>query len=109
MATFVGRQSDHREVASLLDEHRVVTLVGPGGMGKTRLALELAGNQVGAFPHGVYFVRLAPLGAAEHIVATVARAIGFQFQADERSPKQQLLDYVCLLYTSDAADDTSEV
>jgi predicted ATPase len=72
---------------------RLVTIVGPGGMGKTRLALALAEKQLGNFAHGVFFVPLAPLDSAEDIMSGVARALGFNFYEDTE-PHQQLLGYL---------------
>jgi predicted ATPase len=86
------------------DKVRLLTIVGPGGLGKTRLALACAAQVLGdsngvpsAFPHGLYFVNLAPLSEAAHIVPTLADAMHFPLQGgerDQRSPKQQVLDYL---------------
>jgi predicted ATPase/DNA-binding CsgD family transcriptional regulator len=100
---FIGRQEELAEIARLLDDPacRLLTLVGPGGIGKTRLAIEAAwtmmdGNDVGAiresplqtpFPDGVYFVPLQPLSSPDLIPSAIADAVGFQYD-----PKQ-LLDY----------------
>jgi predicted ATPase/class 3 adenylate cyclase len=78
---------------------RLVTLTGPGGMGKTRLALALAEQSLAAerFPDGVCFVALAPLTAPEHIVPALADALDFPLDAGKqraRSPRQQVLDYL---------------
>lgn len=95
---FVGRRRLLDELGQLLHEpqHRLVTLVGPGGMGKTRLAIQLAQEQRDAFADGVWFVSLAPLESARQLVTAVARALHFTFNdLDERSsPHQQLLDYL---------------
>jgi predicted ATPase len=91
---FVGRETELSELARLLDNPtiRLVTILGPGGMGKTRLALEAAARTAG-YRHGVYFAPLAPLGESEDIVPTIAEVVGYPLQAGSRSPKQQLLDY----------------
>jgi predicted ATPase len=68
-------------------------LVGPGGSGKTRLALETASRGVDRYTHGVWFVPLAPLASTEAIVPTIAQALGFAFYSGEE-PKQQLLNYL---------------
>jgi predicted ATPase len=77
---------------------RLLTLVGPGGSGKTRLALEAAARQVGRYPDGVFFVPLASLRAAEGIVPAVGQAVGMPVTAlpGVRLPdlRQQLLDYL---------------
>lgn len=103
---FVGRESELAELSKLLENPklRLLTILAPGGMGKTRLALELAGRYVGdglssstnetLFSDGVYFVELAPLTAADQIVPTIANALEFAFQQEGRDQKQQLLDYL---------------
>ncbi len=91
---FVGREHELEELAELIGsaDTRLITILGAGGMGKTRLALEAACGQLGYFKRGVYFVSLAPLNAPDQIVATIAKTIGFQFyQAGD--PRQQLLDH----------------
>lgn len=82
---------------------RLLTLVGPGGIGKTRLAIEVASRQVHLFPDGVYFVGLQPITSIDHIVPTVASAVGFEFY-DGHNPTAQLLHYLheqCLLLILD--------
>ncbi len=80
-------------------EARLVTIVGPGGMGKTRLSLAIAEQYLGEdyFPNGVFFIALAPLRSTEHIVPTMADAFDFQLEGGgpgTRSPRQQILDYL---------------
>ena len=62
VTTFVGRDGDVRKVLELLEASRMVTLTGPGGVGKTRLALQAAGQLVGTAVDGVWWVDLTPLG-----------------------------------------------
>jgi serine/threonine protein kinase/tetratricopeptide (TPR) repeat protein len=92
---FVGREAELTELARLLADPdvRLLTILGGGGMGKTRLALEAGAAQLNNFQHGVYFVSLAPLQSAEAIVPTVAGALGFSFYEGGK-PRQQLLDYL---------------
>jgi predicted ATPase/DNA-binding CsgD family transcriptional regulator len=71
----------------------LLTLVGPGGSGKTRLALRTAEDLAGEFEDGVYFVPFAPVFASEHIPATIADAMRFKFYSAE-DPKIQLLRYL---------------
>ena len=91
----VGREIELAELARLLNEPeiRLVTILGPGGMGKTRLALELAAQQLPHFASGVFFVALAPLCSAELILPAIAEAVDFQFCPGDE-PKQQLLAYL---------------
>jgi predicted ATPase/DNA-binding CsgD family transcriptional regulator len=100
----VGRTEEITDIAELLANPRVrlVTLLGPGGMGKTRLALEVGwrlvepeafGTPWVLFPDGVYFVPLQPLDSPDDVLWTVADAVSYPFQSDGRDPQQQLLDF----------------
>ena len=60
--SFVGRDVEVKELAELVRAHRLVTLTGVGGVGKTRLAVQVAAELVGEFPDGVWLVELAPVG-----------------------------------------------
>jgi predicted ATPase/DNA-binding SARP family transcriptional activator len=95
LTPFVGREAVLAEIADRLQDPdcRLLTLVGPGGCGKTRLAMKAATAQLDSYPHGVYFVSLAPLQSVEAIVPTVAEALGFSFY-EGGEPRQQLLDYL---------------
>ena len=100
---FVGRDQELEEITQLLNnpDCRLLTLVGPGGIGKTRLALEAVGQI--HFPDGVYFVPLQPLAASELIVPTIAEVLRFQFHPGGE-PKEQLVNYLhdkCLLLLVD--------
>ena len=78
-STFVGREADVAEiVARIRGGARLVALTGPGGAGKTRLALEAAAELVLEFKAGVFWVGLAPLREAELVLETVARVLGTQ-------------------------------
>ncbi|MGH7730882.1 MAG: ATP-binding protein, partial [Candidatus Eiseniibacteriota bacterium] len=74
--SFVGRENELWECAGLLDAHRLVTLAGMGGAGKTRLALRLAERRLHAYPGGVWFVELASVADPTRVVQGVAAAIG---------------------------------
>jgi predicted ATPase/class 3 adenylate cyclase len=69
---FIGRAAELAEVAGLLDRHRLVTLLGPGGLGKTRLSIQVGAEQLERYPDGVWFVELAPFRDPEHLSQTVA-------------------------------------
>jgi predicted ATPase/DNA-binding NarL/FixJ family response regulator len=92
---FVGREGELTEIARLLADPacRLLTLVGPGGIGKTRLALEVARIQQHTFEDGIHFVALQPLTSSDFIMTAVAEAIGFQFYPGGEL-KQQLLNYL---------------
>jgi predicted ATPase/DNA-binding SARP family transcriptional activator len=90
---FVGREVELGEIADLLanPDCRLLTIAGPGGIGKTRLALRAAEDQVGLFAHGVVLVPLASVGAPDLLASAIAGALGFPLQG-EASPEQQLLN-----------------
>ena len=93
----IGRQREVAELSQLLRDPqcRLLTLVGPGGIGKTRLAIETASNIQDGFADGVYFVPLAPVNTTRFIVPIIADAIGFAFQsASPADPKTQLFSYL---------------
>ncbi len=76
MTSFVGREREVAEIAELLGTHRFVTLVGSGGIGKTRTSLQVAANLLDGSGNGVWFIELAPLGSGDYIPAAIAQAIG---------------------------------
>jgi predicted ATPase/class 3 adenylate cyclase len=76
LTSFVGRDDDVKTVGELLHEHRVVTLTGVGGVGKTRLALQVAADLLDGYPDGVWLVELAPLGEEGRVVEAIAAAFG---------------------------------
>ncbi|MFE3290193.1 ATP-binding protein, partial [Rhodococcus sp. NPDC059234] len=78
LTSFVGRTRERAELTEMLVEHRQVTAVGPGGVGKTRLALAVAAEGAGEFPDGAWFVDLVPITNPDinAIAATVALALG---------------------------------
>jgi predicted ATPase/DNA-binding SARP family transcriptional activator len=95
----IGREKELTALNQLITNPntRLITIVGAGGMGKTRLALALAEQLVSTaqFANGIFFVNLAPLSEARHIVSTLAEALGYQLiEGGNRSPQQQLLDYL---------------
>jgi predicted ATPase/DNA-binding CsgD family transcriptional regulator len=90
---FIGRVQELAQITALLadDSCRLLTLVGPGGIGKTRLAIEAALVQPGRYADGVYFVALQPLTSTELILPAIAQALNVQFSPN-CEPRQQLLD-----------------
>ena len=80
LTSFIGRDEPVREVAGLLEEHRWVTVTGPGGSGKTRLAGEVAKRVAGRFADGAWLVELAPLRDPGQVPAVVAVALGVREQ-----------------------------
>ncbi|PKO20431.1 MAG: SARP family transcriptional regulator, partial [Chloroflexi bacterium HGW-Chloroflexi-1] len=92
---FVGREEELAELADYLanPDCRLLTLVGPGGIGKTRLVLQVAADQTGAFVHGIHFVPLASVSSTELIVSAIAEALDLPFDSHQ-DPKEQLLNYL---------------
>lgn len=74
------------------DNYRLLTLIGPGGIGKTRLALQAAAQQLNTFPDGVYFIPLAAVQTADAVPGAMAEALGMTFMASQKSPQAQLID-----------------
>lgn len=93
---FLGREQEIAEISALLDNPscRLLTLVGPGGIGKTRLAMEVATHKRALFSDGVYFVPLAALNQADDLLTAIAEATPFRFQQDQRSPREQFFAYL---------------
>src|SRR4051794_36039122 len=80
LTSFIGREQEIAAIQQrLLDPHvRLLTLTGPGGTGKTRLALQVAAELLDHFPDGVWFVDLAPVSNAAHVVLTIAQTLGLK-------------------------------
>ena len=81
MTSFVGRDAEVDAVTELLAEHRVVTLTGPGGVGKTRLAVAAAANSVDRFPDGTWLVELASIESLP-VVDVIASALDIELPRD---------------------------
>jgi DNA-binding CsgD family transcriptional regulator len=92
VTSFVGRQHEIVEVKRLLQEARLLTLIGPAGSGKTRLALWVASELLPYFADGTYFVPLAAVTEVENILWAVTERVGFQFQPKGK-PLTQLLEH----------------
>ena len=90
LTSFVGREDDVAEITSLLQQHRLVTLTGSGGVGKTRASLQVAANLIDGFGDGVWFIELAPLTSGEYIPSTVAQALDLKL-ASEGDPVENLV------------------
>ncbi len=96
--SFVGRAAELDEIDRLLEdpECRLLTLVGPGGAGKTRLALEAAARRIERYPHGVHFVPLVSVASPELLAPAVAESIQFAIDGVHSgfSAQEQLLHYL---------------
>jgi predicted ATPase len=85
LSSLLGREREVAEVRRLLERYRLVTLTGPGGIGKTRLALEMASELTNTFADGVFFIPLASLNDDSLVVPTIARSLGL-LEVPNRSP-----------------------
>ena len=102
--SFIGRKTEITEILTVINDPtcRLLTLVGPGGVGKTRLAIEvvsrltrsdLATSGSQAFRDGAFFVTFAPLHSSASIVPAIADSVRLQF-SPSGSPREQLVDYL---------------
>ena len=92
---FIGREHEAAALHQLLSrvDVQLVTLTGPGGIGKTRLALQVAGEIASQFPGGVCFVPLSAVGEPGLIASTIAQAVGVR-EAGNQSPQEGLKEYL---------------
>jgi predicted ATPase/class 3 adenylate cyclase len=88
--SFIGRERELAEASALLARTRLLTLLGMGGMGKTRLSLQIAADVMDQYPDGVWFIDLAPVRDRELVVGEVAQVLGI---AEE--PGRPLLQTLC--------------
>lgn len=93
LTSFVGRDPDVEAIAALLTENRLVTITGPGGIGKTSLAIETARSVADRFPDGAWFVGLADLEDATAVRSLIARSIGL-FDGPGRPASEALGPYL---------------
>jgi predicted ATPase/DNA-binding CsgD family transcriptional regulator len=93
LTRFIGRDHDLTQLRQLLDSERLLTLTGSGGIGKTRLAIEVAGAARDVFADGVWLVDLAPLAQAELVVQAVAEPLGVRAESDVPL-ERALLDFL---------------
>jgi predicted ATPase/class 3 adenylate cyclase len=93
LTSFVGREDELSELEALLSRSRLLTLAGPGGSGKTRLGLELAGRRLENFRDGVFFIDLSTIRDPELVPSAVALALGVREQPG-RTPLDVVAAYL---------------
>ncbi|MDX1691801.1 MAG: adenylate/guanylate cyclase domain-containing protein [Acidimicrobiia bacterium] len=93
LTAFIGRHDELSEVVGLIDESRLVTLAGVGGVGKTRLAIQAAAETIDRFHDGAWFVELAPVSDPGMIVREAAEALDVPEEA-ERPLREVLFEYL---------------
>jgi predicted ATPase/DNA-binding SARP family transcriptional activator len=95
LTPFLGRERELQDLGKLITDDicRCITLIAPGGMGKTRLAIQAASNQRNDFAHGVAFVQLSAINSSDLVIPAIAEAIGFSFYGPS-SPRHQLINYL---------------
>ena len=90
LTSFVGRSTERAALAEALATHRLVAAIGPGGVGKTRLALAVAADVTGRYAHGAWYVDLVPVTDPAMIGAAVADVLGFGEQFGQ-SPTETVI------------------
>ncbi len=94
LTPFIGREQESELLHQRLQtgESRLISLVGPGGIGKSRLAQQIALQHLNTFENGVYFVPLTQIQSIDSIPSAIISALGLTFNESARTPKEQLLD-----------------
>lgn len=87
LSDFIGREREAGEVRKLLSDHRLVTLTGAGGSGKTRLSIKVANKLLNEFEEGIWFIRFAPLSDSELVPQAIASTLGVR-----ETKKQPIVD-----------------
>lgn len=108
LSTFIGRGKELAEVQQLLASHRLVTIVGPGGMGKTRFALQAAAERLESYPDGVFFVDLSALADAHLVLPAIATGIGLR-EGPESSLAKSLAAFLADRQTLVILDNVEQV
>jgi predicted ATPase/DNA-binding SARP family transcriptional activator len=93
LTSFIGREKEIAQVKELLAAHRLVTLTGAGGVGKTRLALQVAEGMLDPYPDGVWLANLALISDPEQLLSTAGRAMGLQADVGPQA-QEKLIEYL---------------
>jgi predicted ATPase/DNA-binding XRE family transcriptional regulator len=95
ISSFLGREREIAELSALIGrpDRRLVTLTGPGGTGKTRLALQVAAAVAAEYPDGVWFVDLAPISDPQQVAPAIMQALGIR-ELPDRTPQERLAQWL---------------
>jgi predicted ATPase/DNA-binding SARP family transcriptional activator len=93
---FIGRRQEIEQITQLMDnaDIHLLTLIGPGGTGKTRLSIQVACELISSFSDGVWFIPLVAVQSAQGLLLSIAKGLNYSFFKGEETPEQQLLDYL---------------
>jgi non-specific serine/threonine protein kinase len=108
LTRFVGREQAIEQVRGLLEKHRLVTIAGPGGIGKTRLAIQVTGMVAGAYQHGAFFVDLAVVREPGMVIPAIVNSLEMYTE----TPKplvEVLLDFLQYRHTLLVLDNCEHV
>ena len=86
LTRLIGRADAVSRIVARLQRHRMLSIVGPGGIGKTSIAIAAAETLINTYEHGVWFVDLAPLADARLVPSAVAQVLGFEIRSDDPVP-----------------------
>jgi non-specific serine/threonine protein kinase len=87
LTSFIGREKEIDTIKDLLNEHRLVTLTGPGGCGKTRLAIASVSERISKYKDGVWFINLAPIADSNFVALEISKTLGIKEQ-----PNKEIID-----------------
>jgi predicted ATPase/DNA-binding SARP family transcriptional activator len=83
LTSFIGREQEIADVQAFLTQYRLVTITGPGGVGKTRLVLQAANGMLASFPDGVWYIELAPISNPENLLHIIFQTLGLMKEKDQ--------------------------
>ena len=93
LTSFIGREKEETEIKDLVAKNRLVTLIGAGGIGKTRLSIQTASELLNEFPNGIWLVEFAPLSDPALIPQTIVSTLGL-IEQENRPPQTVLVDFL---------------
>jgi len=93
---FIGRRTEIEKAKALIQnsEYHLITILGPGGVGKTRLSIQVVSDFANIFVDGVFFIPLSTVRSAKSVPSMIAKALGLSYNRGEENPKQQLIEFL---------------